>query len=187
MVLEDRTAQSNNKMAGTKVITTKFDDEDEQPPKKRLKRKNSSTPETEFEPKRNPSVKRRPTTRTTIPDSEDDTDDDVGEAIYRPTDLENALPPVDTDKDAIAKYESLRFEEEIPEDLKARLNQRAWVTGKSSIYVDAFNLALGTVLEDEGHLFDEKEMEVFQQWQDLDYEAQYLYESSLATGPNSSR
>ena len=54
------------------------------------------------------------------------------------------------------------------------LNHRNWTKGKSSIYVDAFNLALETVLDDERHLFDEKEMEVFNQWRVLHYEAQYL-------------
>ena len=68
----------------------------------------------------------------------------------------------------------MRAAEDVPEDLKSRLNQRSWAKGKSSIYVDAFNLALETVLEDEGHLFDEKEMEVFTQWRGLEYEAQYL-------------
>lgn len=55
------------------------------------------------------------------------------------------------------------------------VDRRKWVRGKSSIYVDAFNLALDTVLEDETHLFDGKEMAVFDQWRGLDYEAQYLY------------
>ncbi|KAK6519513.1 hypothetical protein TWF281_003340 [Arthrobotrys megalospora] len=45
----------------------------------------------------------------------------------------------------------------------------------SSIYVDAFNLALDTVLEEEGYLFDEDEHEVFRRYRGLDYEAQYLY------------
>ena len=45
---------------------------------------------------------------------------------------------------------------------------------RSSIYVDAFNIALDTVLEQEEHLFSEKEKAVFAAWRDLDYEAQYL-------------
>ncbi|KAH7364599.1 VRR-NUC domain-containing protein [Rhexocercosporidium sp. MPI-PUGE-AT-0058] len=69
----------------------------------------------------------------------------------------------------------MRAAEDVPEYLKSRLTQRTWIKGKSSIYVDAFNLALETVLKDEGHLFDEKEMEVFELWRQLDYEAQYLY------------
>jgi fanconi-associated nuclease 1 len=88
--------------------------------------------------------------------------------------LESALPPVKTDKKAIEEYEAMRAAEDVPEDLKARLSQRSWTKGKSSIYVDAFNLALETVLEDERHLFDEKEIEVFSQWKGLEYEAQYL-------------
>jgi Fanconi-associated nuclease 1 len=40
--------------------------------------------------------------------------------------------------------------------------------------VDAFNLALETVLDEEAHLFDEAEMEVFRKWRELDYESQYL-------------
>ncbi|ESZ99573.1 hypothetical protein SBOR_0046 [Sclerotinia borealis F-4128] len=118
--------------------------------------------------------------RTEIPDSEDDDgdgDDEVDQIVAsRVTELENALPPVDIDKKAIAKYETMRAEDEnLPDDLKSRLNQKTWERGKSSIYSDAFNLALETVLEDEGHLFDEKEMEVFKQWRELDYESQYLY------------
>ncbi|CAK7214605.1 hypothetical protein SCUCBS95973_002203 [Sporothrix curviconia] len=46
---------------------------------------------------------------------------------------------------------------------------------RSSIYVDAFNIALDTVLEQEEHLFSKKEKAVFAAWRDLDYEAHYLY------------
>lgn len=117
--------------------------------------------------------------RTEIPDSEHDEDDREDEmdrvAAPRVTELESALPPIDIDKNAIAKYEEMRVEgNNLPDDLKSRLNHRTWARGKSSIYSDAFNLALETVLEDEGHLFDEKEMEVFKQWRELDYESQYL-------------
>ncbi|KAI9642248.1 hypothetical protein NHQ30_009050 [Ciborinia camelliae] len=115
--------------------------------------------------------------RTEIPDSEDDEGEDDSDQNVAPivTELESALPPVDIDKNAIAKYEAMRAEDDnLPDDLKSRLNQRTWTRGKSSIYSDAFNLALETVLEDEGHLFDEKEMEVFKQWRELDYEAQYV-------------
>ncbi|PKS10486.1 hypothetical protein jhhlp_002238 [Lomentospora prolificans] len=54
-------------------------------------------------------------------------------------------------------------------------DSRKWIRGESSIYVDAFNLALDTVLEDESHLFDERERRVFDEWKRLDYESQYLY------------
>ncbi|KAF5875416.1 putative coiled-coil domain-containing protein mtmr15 protein [Botrytis fragariae] len=114
---------------------------------------------------------------TEIPDSEDEGEDEADQIVApRVTELESALPPVVINKTAIAEYEAMRAENEnLPDDLKARLTGRTWERGKSSIYSDAFNLALETVLEDEGHLFDEKEMEVFKQWRELDYEAQYLY------------
>ncbi|EPS42936.1 hypothetical protein H072_3056 [Dactylellina haptotyla CBS 200.50] len=71
--------------------------------------------------------------------------------------LESSLPPAPlTDYEAITREES---------------------TGprRSSIYVDAFNLALDTVLADESYLFDEAEHEIFKRYRELDYEAQYLY------------
>lgn len=120
---------------------------------------------------------RRPV-RMEVPDSDLDDDDDVEfeeSVILRITELESALPQVSTDKEAIEQYEAMRAEgTDLPDDLKSRLVQRTWTKGKSSIYNDAFNLALETVLEDEGHLFDEKELEVFKQWRELDYEAQHL-------------
>jgi len=115
--------------------------------------------------------------RDEIPDSEeeDGSSDDEELLPRRPTELESALAPVKTGKEAIAEYETMKAQEVlIPGDLKSRLDQRSWARGKSSIYNDAFNLALETVLEDEGHLFDEKELEVFKQWKELEYEAQYL-------------
>ena len=111
------------------------------------------------------------------------TRDDVGESEDpRPpqgTPFESSLPPVSTDKDAIEEYEALRAsqieEEEIAKDTAAsRIDSRKWIRGKSSIYVDAFNLALDTVLEEELVLFDDKETVVFEQWRQLSYEAQFL-------------
>lgn len=91
------------------------------------------------------------------------------------TELESALPPVKTDKDAIEDYESFRkAETEKDLTLEQRLEGRKWVKGRSSIYVDAFNLALETVLAEEKHLFDETELALFSCWQELPYEAQYL-------------
>ncbi|PQE22763.1 coiled-coil domain-containing mtmr15 protein [Rutstroemia sp. NJR-2017a BVV2] len=147
---------------------------------------------------RNHSPVRRPT-RSEIPDSDDDDDDDNDVELEdnippRITELESALPQVNTDKEAIEKYEAMRAAEgtDLPDDLKSRLVQRTWTRGKSSIYNDAFNLALETVLEDEGHLFDEKELEVFRQWGDLDYEAQHLinrlgYHGDLTDVPAASK
>ncbi|KAB8205523.1 VRR-NUC domain-containing protein [Aspergillus parasiticus] len=93
------------------------------------------------------------------------------------TELESSLPAIDTDSHAIEEYEasqSISDHEEEP-GLRERLQDGKWRKGKSSIYVDAFNLALETVLDEEAHLFDEAEMEVFKQWKELSYESQYLY------------
>lgn len=179
MVLDSQHDTKHNAMLGRRVphpASTKF--HDDLPPAKRLKTFEStngedsrdvSDAESEFighTPKR---------IRDEVPDSEEDNESEEDEhAPHRLTELESALAPVKTDKEAIDEYEAMRSGEEVPEDLKSRLSQRNWTKGKSSIYVDAFNLALETVLEDEGHLFDEKEIEVFNQWRNLDYEAQYL-------------
>lgn len=94
------------------------------------------------------------------------------------TELESSLPAIKTDSQAIEEYESSQQQEEGSEpDLQERLQNGGWRKGRSSIYVDAFNLALETVLDEEAHLFSEPEMEVFRQWKDLSYEAQYLYVS----------
>ncbi|KAF4587688.1 coiled-coil domain-containing protein MTMR15 [Ophiocordyceps camponoti-floridani] len=90
----------------------------------------------------------------------------------RITDVENVLPPTQTDDEAVKSYELIKSQQT---DGNQDTSQSGWVRGKSSIYVDAFNLALDTVLEQESELFDEREKEVFQQWRGLDYESQYLY------------
>ncbi|KAK4195773.1 VRR-NUC domain-containing protein [Triangularia verruculosa] len=112
--------------------------------------------------------------------SEDENDISPDETPNLPsceTAFESSLPVVPIDKEAIEQYEAMRSSQ--PQDDKnntaTRLEKRQWVPGKSSIYVDAFNLALETVLEDESHLFDAKEKHVFEQWQNLSYETQYLY------------
>ncbi|KAF2750773.1 hypothetical protein M011DRAFT_437243 [Sporormia fimetaria CBS 119925] len=118
------------------------------------------------------------TAARTIPDPSVDEDEDVKDApSAHQTDLESALPDVKADAEAIEEYEAFKASQEEASSGNAhdRLNDRKWVRGKSSIYVDAFNLALDTVLEEESHLFDEAEMGVFEQWRGLDYEAQYLY------------
>lgn len=93
------------------------------------------------------------------------------------TAFEDSLPTVATDKEAIEEYEAMRASQtsrDETENTSSRIDTRHWVRGKSSIYVDAFNLALDTVLEDESHLFDVEERSVFEQWRGLSYEAQYL-------------
>ena len=129
--------------------------------------------------------------RDEIPDSESEksSDDELTEELvidgaglgepakYRPTDFENALPSTQPDEEALREYEAFKLSQESPVDSKIKETTRPkWIRGQSSIYVDAFNLALDTVLEEESHLFDEKEMEVFKQWKNLDYEPQFLYE-----------
>ena len=111
---------------------------------------------------------------------------DVDHGPSRPeweTAFESSLPAVATDKQAIEEYEAMRASQESQafqasqndtDNPSAMVDKRQWVRGKSSIYVDAFNLALDTVLEDESHLFDAKEQRVFEQWRALDYEARYL-------------
>lgn len=113
--------------------------------------------------------------------TDDAGDDSLAAVAGSQTELETSLPPVKMDKDAIEEYEASRAAaesengEEEKVGLQRRLGERKWRKGKSSIYVDAFNLALDTVLDEEAHLFDEAEMEVFRQWKELSYESQYLY------------
>ncbi|KAA8912775.1 VRR-NUC domain-containing protein [Sphaerosporella brunnea] len=81
--------------------------------------------------------------------------------------LEIPVASSDTDSDdsaAVRKYENQR--------------KRSLETGTftSSIYVDAFNLTLDTVLREEAYLFTEEEAAVFARYrQSLGYEAQHLY------------
>lgn len=176
MLQESKTSPSkHNAMLGKKIThpkSTKFDAEDaddfSSPPAKRVKRDISDFVKT------SPKKAFR---REVIPDSEEDSENEsleVGTRVHQ-TDLETALPLIETDKEAIEAYEASRAAEQAETGLNERLGERKWVKGKSSIYVDAFNLALETVLEDESHLFDEAERVVFQEWRGLSYEAQYLY------------
>ncbi|KAK6501825.1 hypothetical protein TWF481_009648 [Arthrobotrys musiformis] len=82
-------------------------------------------------------------------------------------------PPSQLDKDD----EFTGLESSLPEltDQEAITREENSGPRKSSIYVDAFNLALDTVLEEEGYLFDEAEHAVFERYRRLEYEAQYLY------------
>ncbi len=104
-------------------------------------------------------------------------DEDVPVAAQHETAFESSLPAFPTDGAAIEEYEAMKVsqaEQNKTEDPASRMENRKWVRGKSSIYVDAFNLALDTVLEDEAHLFDDKEKRVFDEWRNLSYESQYL-------------
>ncbi|KAL6236756.1 hypothetical protein BDW75DRAFT_105150 [Aspergillus navahoensis] len=134
-------------------------------------------------PKKTPSDESpSPTAEDSIPlasaDEEPLTEGDDGAIPGSQTELESALPPVETDTQAIEEYESSQEPREGQEkefSLQERMRGGKWRKGKSSIYVDAFNLTLGTVLAEEAHLFSETEKEVFQHWQELSYESQYLY------------
>jgi fanconi-associated nuclease 1 len=182
MVLQSRGATGHNAMLGRRVehpASTRFHDDGMIPAAKRLKTFESTDGEDSRDVSDDENALQIPNQyRDEIPDSADDDEDGLqheGTATSsRPTELESVLPPVKTDREAIEEYEAMRAAEDVPGDLISRLSQGSWTKGKSSIYVDAFNLALETVLEDEGHLFDEKEMEVFNQWRGLEYEAQYL-------------
>ena len=187
MALQARSPASHNQMLGHRIRhppSTNYDGDIETPTAKRLKRLDSTDSSisrregSDLEDEGGTTPIQRTPVRPSreIPDSEEETDDDdnVLQDGNRKTELESALPPVKTDKEAIAEYEATRAAEAESLDLNARLGQRKWVAGKSSIYVDAFNLALETVLEDESHLFDETEMAVFEQWRDMSYEGQYL-------------
>ncbi|KAI5366455.1 putative tRNA endonuclease-like domain superfamily, VRR-NUC domain, fanconi-associated nuclease 1 [Septoria linicola] len=167
MVLQPSSPSKHNAMVGKRIPhpkSTKYDDEDEfpSPPAKRLKTSSKKLS--------------RCGKRDEIPDSEEGSD--VEEFIQEPkrkTDLESALPQIDTDEDAIEAYEASKAAEQAESGLQERLEGRKWTRGKTSIYVDAFTLALETVLEEESHLFDEAEHVVFKQWRELSYEGQYLY------------
>ncbi|KAL7805177.1 VRR-NUC domain-containing protein [Trichoderma aethiopicum] len=94
----------------------------------------------------------------------------------RVTDFEIALPPTEANDEAIEEYETLKSSQNNPaEESVEGKPAPLWVKGRSSIYVDAFNLALDTVLEEESSLFSNREREIFNQWRKLDYQAQYLY------------
>ncbi|KAK7557355.1 hypothetical protein IWX92DRAFT_88949 [Phyllosticta citricarpa] len=121
----------------------------------------------------------RPPSARVIPDSDDEPDSDAFEEDTPPrqTDLETALSSITTDEEAIAEYERAKHAEAAAageEELRLSQEGRGQYT-RSSIYVDAFDLALDTVLEEESHLFDDKENEVFRVWRGLEYESKYLY------------
>jgi Fanconi-associated nuclease 1 len=175
MALQTRSPATHNIVLGQRIShpkSTNFHEDEGSPrPQKRLKRELPTEGPGSGSPTSSSSRFR------TIPDSDADSDGD-DEAIPEPsrkTDLESALPPITTDQVAIDEYEASRAGETADAEAAGdRLNNRKWVKGKSSIYVDAFNLALETVLDEESHLFDEAEKALFGYWHDLSYEAQYL-------------
>ncbi|KAL9129403.1 MAG: hypothetical protein Q9217_002134 [Psora testacea] len=160
-------------------LSTNFDHDFQTPAAKRLKRANStdsSVSQSRGESGDDEETPGSPIRRLReIADSEAESEDiQPPLAPLQKTDLESALVPVKTDKEAIREYEATRAAVAAGLDLQGRLGQRKGMPGKSSIYVDAFNLALETVLEEEAHLFDNTERAVFEHWKDLSYEGQYL-------------
>lgn len=104
----------------------------------------------------------------------------TGDDGLRP--LESLSPPVIAFESEAHEEENTNeyiHEETCPTTIEEETPQRrrSSVTGTytSSIYVDAFNLALDTVLSDESYLFSDDEAEVFAKFRSLDYEAQHLY------------
>ncbi|KAJ4382710.1 hypothetical protein N0V86_001932 [Didymella sp. IMI 355093] len=172
MALNLRSPSKHNSMI-TQFIkhpkSTNFDGENDRSPKRRRIGDVTKPPPT---PRKNRNIK----DETANSDAEEDDTAIKGEISDIKTDLESALPPIETSQEAIEAYEAFRAsQEDKPEGAEERLKDRSWIRGKSSLYVDAFNLALDTVLDEESHLFDEAETEVFKIWKDLNYEAQYLY------------
>lgn len=90
------------------------------------------------------------------------------------TEVERALPPTGTQEEAEEAYEEFKSSQAANDNSGDVKTDSMWIKGRRSIYVDAFNLALDTVLEEEKQLFNEQELAVFQLWSELDYEAQYM-------------
>jgi Fanconi-associated nuclease 1 len=183
MALNPQSPSKHNQMI-TRFIkhpkSTNFDGEHDRPAKRQ---------KTGDSPKKPPPTPRKFANRE-VPDSDEEDDDKDIKREYqqeevRKTDLESALPTVKVDDEAIEAYEAFKASQEDSTDAAGeRLEKRAWIRGKSSLYVDAFNLALDTVLEDESHLFDEAETDVFRVWRELSYEAKYLYVLAFPFMPN---
>jgi len=193
MARRPRSPSMHNRLLGTRIphpSSTNFNYSNEDfpsPPSKRIKTDAAVLPG-----QSNPTGQ----LKTLVPDSEDDGDGDGdgdeddepqqhrGEVpSVRATQLETTLPPVQTDEEAIEAYAVYKAEEqalqrERRDQDEGNMRPREMASssrGRSSIYVDAFNLALDTVLEEEAHLFDEAETKVFEEWRGLEYESQYLY------------
>ena len=183
MALRTQSPAKHNQMLGRflKDIPpdSKHDDIEHRPSKRRKQAANAHNAESEDSTSNAPSPSRvRP---QQIPDPDVDSDVEIFDDLpsTQRTDLESALPAIKTDKEAIEEYEAQRAAENAELGLEGRMEKGEWVKGRTSIYVDAFNLALDTVLEEESHLFDAAEMGVFQDWKTLSYEAQYLYSCRL--------
>jgi Fanconi-associated nuclease 1 len=96
------------------------------------------------------------------------------------TGIEKTLPDIAASPGIIAKYENEELTgQAVKSEVETRSHKSNAVLHRSSIYLDAFNLALNTVLEEESPLFSKRELAVFKAWESLDYEAQYLLVMAL--------
>ncbi|KAI0417416.1 VRR-NUC domain-containing protein [Xylaria grammica] len=157
----------------------------EEHPKKKVKREETYKSDTDSDEYRidTPPLKSWPSLQTNAGAPDSPADDDVAESSEAedthasgPTAIEISLPEIRLDRKSIEEYQDFKASQgDDASNALSRLDSRAWARGKSSLYVDAFNLALDTVLDEESHLFDEKERRVFKEWRSLSYEAQFLY------------
>ncbi|KAI1814362.1 hypothetical protein GGS20DRAFT_414224 [Poronia punctata] len=166
---------------GASPLKAKPSNQAKEPSKKKLKRDESYKSDADSDDYQLDTPPVRPWPRLAGDGSldsqgDDDTEETEDDQASRPTAIENSLPGIKPDKQAIEEYQTFKASQEDGSGSpSSRLESRTWVRGKSSIYVDAFNLALETVLAEESHLFDDKEKKVFGEWKALGYEAQFLY------------
>jgi len=175
MALNPRSSSKHNQMITRFIKFSKpaNSNDSEEPPAKKQKLDPSPS-------KRSPH-KSAKSANHELPNSDAEDGDNFVEGFEEPhkTDLESALPAVKTDAEAIEEYEAFKASQgeatNKEEPALEHPRTRTLAKWKSSIYVDAFNLALDTVLDEESHLFNEAELEVFKVWRSLSYESQYLY------------
>lgn len=98
-------------------------------------------------------------------------------SINSQTGLETFIPAPRTDENAISNYEASKAKQNgvLESTDTGQLYRGQYTKGKSSIYIEAFNHAVESVLRDESHLFNDNEMALFHYWRTLSYESQYLY------------
>lgn len=94
--------------------------------------------------------------------------DDPAEAGAPETPISAEVPPAEEAAGLALREADIKSYED------RRERSTAARTYTSSIYVDAFNLVLDTVLADEAYLFSSPEAEAFAKYRSLDYEAQHL-------------
>lgn len=182
MALRPKSSSFHNAHAGQQILhpaSTESHEDFPVPPAKRLRTAGKTADSLAFgdESLSNRSVSPLRIIRTEVPDSEGDDEEETWDRDLNQscTQLETSLLSVQTDTEAIEAYEAYKASQSEVSSIQCPLNRHSWSKGRSSIYVDAFNLALDTVLNEEPHLFSEAEKNLFEQWRSLPYESQYLY------------